>query len=251
LPDLAGFQRRFAAALLDPSGRHPLAAEPGFAVYRNTSAKGAVDALRAGYPTVAMLVGDGRFDRLALDFFRHHPPDSPVLANYGEGFADHLEEQPWIRDLPYLPDVARIDRLQLESHLAPDAAMLKAPALAAIDGDGWMKLRLQLHPAARFMWLSTPAMTIWLAHQDGEPADELAPDWQAEGALLTRADGAVSGMLIERPEHRLLFGLRLGETIGEAATAVGRTYPEADISRLFARLIASGAFLEPDNERKA
>jgi hypothetical protein len=248
LPDLAAFQRRFAAALVDPAGPHPLAGRPGFAVYRNNSAKAAIDALRAAYPTVGMLVGEGSFERLALDFFRRGPPAAPVLADYGHGFADHLEGQLQLHDLPYLSDVARIDRLRLEAHLACDADVLQPAALAGIDGAGWMKLRLKLHPAARFAWLNMPAMTIWLAHQHGEPTQALEPVWQAEGALLTRPDQAVVANEIGRAEHRLLSGLRLGETIGEAAAAVARTYPETDISRLFAKLIASGAFLDLDNK---
>lgn len=249
MPDLAQFQRGFATALADPNEVHPLAGRPGFAVYRNNSAKGVVDALSAAYPTVALLIGDPRFERLAVDFFRRHPPGSPVLADYGEGFADHLEDRLSWHELSYLADVARIDRLLLEAHLAPDSAVLAAAALIGIADDGWMKLRLKLHPATRFIWLNTPAMTIWLAHRDGEPANELAPVWQAEGALLTRPDGAVWATPIDRPEHRLLFGLRLGETIGEAAAAVAATYPQADIARLFAKLIARGAFLALDNER--
>jgi hypothetical protein len=248
LPDLAAFQRRFAAALIDPAERHPLAGQPGFAVYRNNSTKAAFEALRAAYPTVAMLLGDRRFERLALDFFRRRPPASPVLVDYGDGFADHLEDRLRLHELPYLPDVAQIDRLRLEAHLAPDAAVLQPAALAGIESAGWMKLRLKLHPATRFAWLSMPAMTIWLAHQHGEPTQALEPVWRAEGALLTRPDHAVVAIEIGRAEHRLMFGLRLGETIGEAAAAVARNYPETDLSRLFAKLIGSGAFLELDNK---
>jgi hypothetical protein len=248
LPDLAAFQRRFAAALFDPAERDSLCGRPGFAVYRNNSARAVVDALRAAYPTVAMLVGDDCFEGLALDFFRSRPPASPVLAGYGDGLADHLEDQLRLHELPYLPDVARIDRLNLEAHVAPDAVVLNAASLAGIDGAGWLRLRLKLHPAARFAWLSTPAMTIWLAHQQAEPIEALEPAWRAEGVLLTRPGDAVVPTPIDRAEHRLLFGLRLGETIGEAAAAVARTYPESDISRLFAKLIASGAFLDLDNK---
>ena len=246
--DLATFQRRFAAALVDPAAPHPLASQPGFAVYRNNSAKAVIDALRAAYPTAAMLLGDARFERVALGFFRHRPPASPVLADYGEDFADHLEDQLRLHELPYLPDVARIDRLRLEAHLASDGAVLHAASLAGIDGTGWMKLRLKLHPASRFAWLSTPSMTIWVAHQQGEPTQALEPVWRAEGVLFTRPDGAVTPTPIGRAEHRLLFGLRLGETIGDAAAAVARAYPETDLSRLFAKLIATGAFLDLDNK---
>lgn len=244
MPDLLAFQRGVAAALLDPARGHPLAGQPGLAVYRNNSAGAVIDALRAAYPTVAMLVGEARFEQLALDFFARHPPASPVLADYGEGFADRLQDQPWIRELPYLPDVARLDRLRVEALFAADAPVLDAGALNGLAPEDWMTLRLKLHPTARFAWLSTPAMSIWLAHQDGEPREEVAPLWQAEGALFTRVGGgAVAAACIDRPEHRLLFGLRLGEAVGQAALTVAAIYPQADISRLFAKIIGSGALL--------
>lgn len=61
---LAAFQDAFVAALTGApdSAAGEVAAlvgQPGFAVYRNTLAKGCVDALRANFPAVERLVGGG------------------------------------------------------------------------------------------------------------------------------------------------------------------------------------------------
>src|SRR5687767_6764067 len=137
--DLAAFQADFAEALLAERPVGPVTRAPGLAVYRNTCARGAVEALRAAYPTVNALIGDEAFIQAALDYGAACPPRSPVMSDYGADFADFLAAQSWTGELPYLDDVARLDRLWLECFLAPD-------------------------PAARIAWLTTPAMTIWQAH---------------------------------------------------------------------------------------
>ncbi len=245
MPDLATFQLAFASALDRATRRGALERQPGFAVYRNTCVIGLIEALRAAYPVTAEIVGPEAFDALAFDFSRAHPPKSPVLADYGAAFASFLGEQPWTSELPYLAGVAELERLATEAHLAPDADPLDLGDLARIGMSGLMALRLPLHPAARFAWLRSPAMTIWLAHRDHDGFDTLAPEWRAEGALFTRPRDAVEAALIDAPAHRLLSGLRLGESVGQSAAAVADIYPETDFSELFASLVTSGAFLKP------
>src|SRR5688500_18157832 len=118
MSDLATFQRAFADALMaDGEPPTPFRSQ-AFAVYRNTAARGAVEALRAAYPTVDMLVGEEMFTEVAIDYRRERPPFSPVLSDYGVDFASYLAQQPWTSELPYLADVARLDRLWLEAFLA-------------------------------------------------------------------------------------------------------------------------------------
>jgi hypothetical protein len=244
MSELASFQLAFASAIGRRSGRRdPLESQPGFAVYRNTTPNALIETLRAHYPVTEQIIGGEAFEALAFDFSRAAPPANPILLRYGSGFADFLAAQPWIDDLPYLPDVARIERLWTESHLAADAVPLALADLARLGADGWMALRLPLHPAARFGWLTTPAMTIWQAHRDG--FETLAPEWSAEGALLTRPGSEVRPMPIDAPAHRLLSALRLGESVRAASAAVARLYPQTDFPLLFATLVSSGTFAKP------
>lgn len=242
--ELSDFQLAFAAAM-GRSGGGTLERQPGFAVYRNTTPNALIEALRAGYPVTAQLVGDEAFAILALDFSRRRPPADPVLLHYGSGFPHFLSAQPWIADeLSYLADVAEIERLRSEAHIAADGAVLSLADLARLGTESWPSLRLPLHPAARFAWLRTPALSIWEAHQRAGQG-EIAPEWRAEGALIARPLDAVTTTAIDAPAHRFLAGLRLGETVGRAAGAVASLYPDADISGLFSTLTQQGAFARP------
>ncbi len=126
--DLASFQLAFATALTGTRTRGSLEGQPGFAVYRNTTPVALAETLRASYPVVAELLGDALFAETAFAYARHHPASDPVLLGYGPAFPAFLAEQEWIADLPYLPDVAAIERLRTEAHMAADA-----PALAFAD----------------------------------------------------------------------------------------------------------------------
>jgi len=229
---LLEFQREFAAAIGEP-------AEGAMRIYRNTVLSGCVDALRANYPVVAQLLGNEMFDAAAAEHASQCPPRRPVLALYGARFPDWLREQSWFGEIPYLSEVARIERLHIESLFASDEDPLE---MAHVSGrDDWQALRLRLHPATRFDWLTAPAMSIWLAHREGS-VGELELEWKAEGVLLTRPGLDVQPSRLDRAGHRFLFGIRLGESVGAAAIATAGLYPDTDIGSLFTSLANAGAF---------
>ena len=228
--DLAQFQREFAEAILaEETSSQPRA----FAVYRNTSARGVVEALRAAFPTVDALLGADMFSQVALDFRRETPPSGPVLSEYGARLPAFLAKQPWTSELPYLADVARLDWLWLESFLAADSANL--PASSGLPA------RLVLHPAARFTWLATPALTIWQAHREG--FDELEPNWCEEGALFTRPGSQVRAQPIDRACHYLLLLCASSVRIDQCVSAVAEAHPQSNVPELLQQCVAAGALV--------
>jgi hypothetical protein len=235
MPDLAAFQRAFAAAILEDRQPEPSIRSLAFAVYRNTSARGAVEALRATYATVNALLGDDGFTQVALEYWRETPPAGPVLSDYGAGFAGFLARQPWTCELPYLADVARLDWLWLESFLSADSDAAPPPAGSA--------RRIMLHPATRVAWLATPAMTIWQAHRNPDGFDELEPDWHEEGALITRTGLQVRAQLIDRASHYLLLVSAGSPRVDQCVAAVAETYPQSNVPELLQQCVASGALI--------
>jgi hypothetical protein len=196
---------------------------------------------------VEQIVGEEMFERIAVDFASASPPIDPILALYGGEFAGWLLDQSWIADLPYLADVARVERLHVSSLFAPDEerpSIEHAAQLSRLPSSG-----LRLHPAACFAWLSTPAMSIWLAHQ-GRTTTEIAPEWKGEGALFARPEPFTShAAVISRSAHRLLSGVRLGEALGVSLAAATKLYPEEDCAAVLASLVTLGVFVAPTQKR--
>jgi hypothetical protein len=215
-------------------------------VYRNTVIHGAVEALRANYPVVERILGNEMFDCLAADHAAAFPPTSPILALYGEDFAEWLEEQSWLQEFPYLSDVARIERMHVECLFAADHEPLHLGELANAD---WDALHIRLHPAARLDWFLTPAASIWLAHQRNSPLHEFAPRWKAEGLLFARPHLTIWPLELDSAAHRLLLGIAHGESVAHAAMAAAALCSSTDIGGVFASLVNAGAFAAPSLER--
>jgi hypothetical protein len=245
---LAAFQDAFASVLRvaervgGDAAVDRLAAQPGFAVYRNTVLKGCIDALQANYPAVARLVGEEWFRAAAAVYARDALPTHPTLLDYGAGLAGFLETFAPAAELPYLADVARLDRLWSEAHVAADALLLDPTAVAALEPDDMAAVRLLLHPAARWRWFEqAPIYSIWSRNRAGDAEiGELA--WRGEGALLTRPHGEVLHSPLDQAGAAFLDACAGGESIHEAVIAALDVDEHADLSALISQLLCAGVF---------
>lgn len=245
---LALFQDRFVAELYagddtEATKRLALATQPGFAVYRNTVFKGCVDALQANYPALVRLVGEEWFRSAAILYARANPPQDCRLVYYGAGFAQFLEQLPSIRDMPYLPGVAKLDRLWLEVHTAADTLPLPAACLAELTPEELARAVLHVSPLVRCAWFDElPVYSIWHHNRIAlNEQSELA--WQAEGALLARSNGVVESMKLSCPQYLLLQACSQGKPFAEAAQAAfGTDNAEPAIVHFLVRMLAMGVF---------
>ena len=248
---LAGFQSRFVECLFDPDAKSAWAAQPAFAVYRNTVMSGCVDALQANFPSVARLVGVDWFRAAAATCVRAQPPNDGRMLMYGETFADFIEQFGPARDFPYLAGVARLDRLWIEAHTAADATAVDPAWLARLAPEALGALRLQPHPATRWrLFDDLPIYSIWSTNRAGiDSADEIV--WQGEGALLTRPDDTVNWQALDRSGNAFLGACAEGRLLAEAAGAALDVCPEVDIAALLSGLLSAGALISPtSNERR-
>lgn len=244
---LAEFQDAFSLSLfaseaLAGSALATLVSQPGFAVYRNTVMTGCIDALQANYPAVARLVGEEWFRATAAEFARTRLPEHPTLLYYGAGFADFLRGFPPAAELPYLAEVARLDRFWTEAHAARDAGPLLPDALSALPAEAIAETILHPHPAARWAFFEAqPIYTIW--RRNRERADgEGELDWLGEGALLTRPASVVHWQALDAAGCAFLDACARDESMGVAAVAALAVNPNTDLARLMAALLAAGAF---------
>jgi len=237
----AVFEDDFVTALFDSTAPAPVSGQAAFAVYRNTVMKGCIDTLQANYPAVQRLTGEHWFRRAAAAYVRSSPPTSPVMLTYGEGFDRFLREFAPAADLTYLPDVALLDRLWLQCHVASDAAVVDGSALTGMDPSVMAASVLRPHPAARWRYFeSCPAYTIWSRNRAQVDVGDL--DWKPEGALLTRPDETVRWIAAGAEVCALLDSCARGETLEQAAQACLTANPQADLIRIIATLIEQGAF---------
>lgn len=246
---LRKFQDAFARALMANDGASPvhtdlvdLVEQPAFSVYRNTVLKGCIDALQASYPSVARLVGEEWFRAAAAVYARQSPPATPVLLDYGDGFADFLRDFPPAQQLPYLAGVAQLDRAWTEAHVAADREPVEPAAIAALTTEQLGSARLRPHPTARWSrWDDAPIFSIWQRNRL-QLDDTTEFEWVGEAALLTRPNGAVSAIRIDAAACVFLDACAAGEPLARAAMAALERDPTCDLSRTMTVLLDAGAF---------
>jgi len=242
------FEDAFARALLcgEAPRESALASQPAFAVYRNTVLKGCIDALEANYPAVVRLVGLDWFRSAAALFVRAQPPRDSALFDYGRGLPDFLRDLESAAALPYLPDVARLDRFWTEAHVAADAPPLGAARLAKLPAHELTNCRLLPHPAARWAWFAEqPIYSIWRRNRDASLEEEPLV-WHGEGALLTRPADTVGWQEAHRADCAFLDACADGCLLGDAAERAQLANPQADLVSMLARLLQAGALVLQD-----
>jgi hypothetical protein len=244
---LAGLQQAFAAAVAagDGTAFSPhLAGEPGLAqrrlaIYARAIAANRSNALRAAFPVVARLVGDGFFDEAARRFGESSPPDQADLNRYGTGFAAFLAVYPPAAALPWLGDVARLEWAWHESLMAADAPGLDFAALARVAEAEQHALRFDLHPSVRLVRSAWPVLAIWEANQPGRDGTP-ERDEGADEVLVWREALRVRMALLAAPEARFVECLMNGADLDEAAAGVqGWDFAPA-LERLAARGVLAG-----------
>ena len=254
---LSDFQDEFCAALMsvamatDTSSvrMKGLAAQPGFAVYRNTVIKGCIDALQSNYPAVNRLVGDEWFRAAAAIYVRENPPDDARLLYYGVDFAAFIESFPPALGLPYLASVARLDRLWTEAHVAADDSALDSQVLTDLDATEMATIRLRPRASARWVWSAEhPAYTLWNRNRfdrvqavDADDQDS-GFEWQGEGGLLVRHQQAVMSWPISEATCAFLGVCANEGSLPEAVGAAMDVQPSVNLSDLISTLMQANVF---------
>lgn len=237
------FVAQFDAALRGgplPAGliaRDRAEVERRFAVYRNNVAVSLAEALATRFPVIRRLVGEAFFALMARVYAEADRPKSPVLAEWGEGFAAFLDGFPPLAAYPYLGDVARIEYARGRAFHAADARPVDPSILAAADPD---RVRLTLHPSVTLLALAHPAVSIWARNQPGGETLPLAR--AAQTALILRDATFQVPVRSIGPGDAILLRSLLSDVPLSVAAAAARTVEAGhDPQPLLVSLMRAGA----------
>ena len=248
-------QDEFAKALLDARQPAPegLIAWNGsdvdrrFGVHRNNVVVSLVGVLADTFPVVRRLVGGEFFDAMARLYVCEHPPASPVMSEYGAGLADWIADFDPAAGLPYLADMARLERARAMAFHAADAPALHADELARCLADPARLpgLRLVLQPSLSVHVFAHGVVSLWAAHQeDDEAAIGRVDLHRAEAAIVLRPDDEVLVLPASLADAALLTRLQRGDRLGAAVAAA----PAADLAALLGLLLQNQALVAASTE---
>jgi uncharacterized protein (UPF0276 family) len=229
-PTADTLQEAFGAALFEPAEGATLApwlkGDAGrLGIYRGNLLANWRRALGAAYPVLRQLVGDEFFDALARVYGRRHPSRDPDLNRFGLELPVFLEDFAPAAELPYLPDMARLEWSIHDSHYAADVlpdvlpgAQDPASMLAGLDPAGFEASRAVLHPSLRLHASSWATLALWRAHQPDGPAFPQQMQGPSH-ALVLRPRFSVQLLDSNPAELAVLERLAAGEDFGAALDA--------------------------------
>ena len=245
----ASYASAFSPPLINPdqttpptvAGPNGKAAGKRYNVYRNNVTVSLIDALAAVYPAVQRITGVEFFRAMARFHVRATPPNSPLLFEYGRDFPAFIEQYEYAKPMPWLADIARIERAWLDAYHAADSSSMSPAALASVPSEQLADLVFTPHPATRIVRSEFAAVTIFAANRSEEPVASIDAG-VPEDALITRPDLDVVVRHLPRGGAIFLTNLISGRTLGEAAAAALEAEPAFDIGAGITGMVDAGAF---------
>ncbi|SON56859.1 hypothetical protein HDIA_3318 [Hartmannibacter diazotrophicus] len=237
---LAGARFELPTGLTAWSGPDP---ERRFSVYRNNVIVGLTKALTGRFPASEAIVGTDYLTALARAFVRARPPTSPVLLNYGDDFPDFVADVEGVEEVPYLPDVMRLEVARAHAYHAADVAPMSPEAIAARAASGLETLAVRLHPSVSIMRSAHPLVTIWAMNAGEMPIGPI-DDWSGEDALVARPELTVTVRHLPPGGAAFLTAFRDGKCFADAVGTALEETPDFDLTANLTGLIQAGLIVD-------
>src|SRR5262245_20168614 len=203
-PDTLRLQEAF---LDDLTGRRPRSAAERAVVFRRPR-RGSVEdrwhvyahgylariteAAGLEYATIRRILGDGAFASLLERYLAVFPPRSFDLARVGDRLAVFLEFDRLTVELPFLPELARLERAISEAFVARDAAPAAWTGLVKLGAGAVAGLRSARTPGVALLRSDWPLHEIWACRlEEDDDAVSIALEGRPSNVLVYRQDARV------------------------------------------------------------
>ncbi|WP_202899060.1 putative DNA-binding domain-containing protein [Ahrensia sp. 13_GOM-1096m] len=243
--------KAFAAGMLNPAAPKPdeiigpngKAADKRYNVYRNNVTVSLINAVADIYPAVQKIVGEEYFRAMAREYVRAHPPKSPLLFLYGQDFGNFIDGFEPAKTLPYLGDIARIERAWLTAYHAADLAPLDPARLGMVDPQRLADINFTPHPASFIINSDFPVHDIFLMNRGFMELAKLDMA-NPQALMMTRPQTDTRLILLSVGEHVFMDAILNGKTLGEASALATETDISFDLNHNLQMLLATGATIQ-------
>ena len=214
-------------------------------IYRNNVFTNLREALRTLFPVINKLVGEAFFDYAADEHIRRYPSPAGDLNQFGQQLATFLEEFEPAAELPYLPDVARLEWLAHTVYHSADHGGFDFARLGAVAPERYGDLHFRLNPASALFASAYPVHRIWQVNQPGYLADAVV-DLKTGGVnlLIERRAGVIELQTLSPGEWNLLTSLAADDDFATACTLALEAEPNLDLSTTLAGLVTHATLVD-------
>ena len=199
---------------------NPQRGTPGIdrlAVYANGYLARAQEALQEVYETIAQVLGDDAFRELASAYALAQPSHEYNLSFFGRHLPEFLRASPLTAQLPFLPDLARLEWQVCQAFHAAEQPPIDRTTLASLVTADGERVRLVFQPSVGVVSSAWPIADLWQARQQPRTAINIGVTDRPQSVLVSKREQHVRCELVEAPAARLLTGLLQGRTLGEVS----------------------------------
>jgi hypothetical protein len=235
-PDLSATRRRQGAFLADLTGIAPRTDAEREAVFlRPPSGSVAerwhvyahgylarlVEALELEYAALARILGPDAFGALVARYLAVFPPRSFDLSGAGDRLPRLLEFDALSAELPFLADLARLERAAAVAFTAAAAEPLAWEAFRGLAPDAAASLRLRLAPGVVLVESEWPIADLWRCRLGEDDEDVSIPlEERPQRVLVWRTGGRVRVAALPEIEAALVAAAGGGDASLEDLAAL-------------------------------
>ena len=221
-------------------------------IYASGYLAGIVEALEHDYPAVKRVVGSGHFEALTERYLTAHSPRSFDLRHAGDRLALFLEQDPLTEKLPFLPDLAKLERLLSEAFVAKDPEPLLWSELQAMAPEAVSDLPLVLNPGTAVIRSDWPIIDIRNLKNERDEKVSLTVEGCPSIVLVYRYELQARCRTLDEEDARFIEAAAEVASLAEIQTAPLKNDEDDDdnlvtVQRLlkrFRRLVDEGLFLK-------
>ena len=252
LGDVTGHESRdaaFRAPVFEPPPCDTI--ETRWDIYSSGYVARLVEACENDYPATRRILGAGPFSSVVARYVRRCPPRSYDIGRVGDRLSAFLTEDPLTHDLPFLPDLARLEWCLAEAFIAADVEPLTWSALKALDPDAVADATFRLRPGTSLVDTRWPLLDLLSAQGKSEREVSVPMDDCSRSVLVHRQGLEVRYRAVVAEDADFLEvagrGLRLADL---ATSSASEAQTEALVAR-FQAWVCEGLFINQGAAREA
>lgn len=212
-------------------------------IYRNNVWGNFNGILQSIFGVTKQLVGEKYFEQLCQKYHQKYHSKSGSLDSYGDEFPDFLKRIKSQHNLPYLPDLSRLELLYHHSYYAADCEIFDVKKFQKIAPEKFYDLKFELHPSCFLVASKFPIFSIWKENIENGGKKKIALE-KSEFVLVKRISGDVKIQNLSQEEFIFLKALSDNKTLFDTYKKISRaTKKECDIGKILNEFISDGVII--------
>lgn len=247
---LAQIQSEVLAAICDVKKPIPPFIEAGadeerratrFNIYRNNFYVAVINVLRERFPVTERIVGEDFFKATARTFIEETPPIGQSNLKFGQDFPSFLSDFPHCADLPYLPDVSRLEWARFKSAIAPDMPNVTSQQFSEVDPARAGLIHFEKRAACHMVSSPFPIYDIWRTNHEDDVVKTLNHSTQGQSVLISRTPLGIEVHQVSSASYDLMALLFTGTPLGQAYERVNDQLTQDELSETLSLLLSKNA----------